>query len=87
MYYKNLIYDACKFSKHICAIYLSTNNSSKPFKLIHSNRWGTSQVVFFYRWIVTFINCYSRTTYVYLMHNKSEVFSYFKRFDNMMYTI
>lgn len=54
--------------------------------VIHLDVQGPSQVVFVSscRWFVTFIDCYRRTTWVYLMHNKNEVFSYFKRFYNMI---
>lgn len=56
--------------------------------VFHSDVQGPSPAVFLsgYRWFVTFIDCYSRTIQVYLMHNKSEVFSCFMRFHNKIST-
>lgn len=44
--------------------------------------WGPSGVVFVfgYCWFMTFIDCFSHMTWVYLLHNKTDVFSCFKMF-------
>jgi hypothetical protein len=41
--------------------------------------WGPSRVVFLssYRWFVSFIDDFSQTTWVYLLKDKSDVFSVF----------
>jgi hypothetical protein len=39
-----------------------------------------------YRYFVTFIDCFSRVTWVYLMKNKSEVFDCFKDFHRSIQT-
>jgi transposase InsO family protein len=52
-----------------------------PFILIHSNVW-TCLVVSLsgMKYFVTFIDCYSRMTWLYLMKHKSEVLNCFKDF-------
>ena len=40
-----------------------------------------------HRWFVLFINDFSRTTWVYLMKDKSEVFSVFRNFHKMICTL
>ena len=54
-----------------------------PFQLVHSNVWGPCPVVsptgFCY--FVTFVDDYSRTTWLYLMKNHLELFSYFRPFS------
>ncbi|KAK8941144.1 hypothetical protein KSP39_PZI010519 [Platanthera zijinensis] len=61
--------DVCEMSKHVrqSSSHLSSP-SSVPFSVIHSDVWGPSPVVSLtgYRWFVTFIDCFSRTTWVYL---------------------
>jgi hypothetical protein len=39
-----------------------------------------------YRYFVTFIDCFSRVTWVYLMKNKSKVFDCFKDFHRSIQT-
>ena len=59
-----------------------------PFSLIHSDVWGPSRIIAFkgYRWFVSFIDDFSRTTWIYLMKEKSEVHSIFKNFHKMICT-
>ena len=56
--------------------------ASAPFELVHLDVWGPCPVVFptGVRYFVTFVNDYSRTTWLYLMKNRSELFSYFRAF-------
>ncbi|KAK8926084.1 hypothetical protein KSP39_PZI018064 [Platanthera zijinensis] len=62
--------------------------STAPFHLIHSDVWGLCRVASISScfWFVTFIYCFSRTTLVYLMKEKNEVFPLFQRFYNMVST-
>jgi hypothetical protein len=39
-----------------------------------------------YRYFVTFIDCFSRVTWLYLMKNKSEVLACFKDFHKAIHT-
>ncbi|KAJ9561432.1 hypothetical protein OSB04_006592 [Centaurea solstitialis] len=74
--------ESCQFSKHQ-RIHLSPRVSNKrassPFELVHSDVWGpcpiTSKLGF--KYFVTFVNDYSRTTWLYFMKNRSEVFTHF----------
>ena len=56
--------------------------------VIHSDVWGPSPVASLlgYRWFVTFIDCHSRVTWVYLLKAKNEVFSCFQSFHKMVRT-
>jgi hypothetical protein len=64
--------DAREFAKHTRASYVSKGlRSITPFMLVHSYVWTC---------IVTFIDCYSGMTWVYLMRHKDEVFQCFKNF-------
>jgi len=78
----NLICDACEYGKHTRSSYVSRGlRSLSPFILIHSDVW-TSPVTAISgaKYFVTFIDCYSRMTWVYLMKHKSEVLECFKAF-------
>ena len=56
------------------------NRDSAPFDLVHSNVWGPCLVVSptELQYFVTFFDDYSRTTWLYLMKNRSELFSHFR---------
>ncbi|GFY96881.1 dihydroxyacetone kinase [Actinidia rufa] len=58
------------------------------FDLIHSDVWGPSPVTALsqHHYYVTFIDDYTRCTWVYLMRHKSEVFSHFTHFLQMIKT-
>jgi transposase InsO family protein len=77
-----LVCDACEYGKHTRTSYVSRGlRSTSPFVLIHSDVW-TSPVVSVsgMKYFVTFIDCYSRMTWIYLMKQKSEVFACFRDF-------
>ncbi|KAJ7961715.1 Retrovirus-related Pol polyprotein from transposon TNT 1-94 [Quillaja saponaria] len=85
----NLLCDACEFAEHKRASYpLLNNKSTTLFALIHSDVWGPSRVVSLsgYKWFVTFIDCFSRTTWVYLLRAKNEVFTCFQMFHKLVCT-
>jgi Integrase core domain len=64
------------------------NRSSCGFDMIHSDIWGLCSMNFMngYRYFVTFIDYFSRITWVYLMKNKSRVFDCFKYFHRSIQT-
>ena len=64
------------------------NQSSALFELVHSDLWGPCSVVFptGFQYFVTFVDDYSRTTWLYLMKNRSELFSHFRAFYAEIYT-
>ena len=61
---------------------VSTSNSIQSFDLVHSDVWGIAPHLSHahYKYFVTFIDDYSRFTWVYFLHSKSEVFHVFKMF-------
>lgn len=81
-YLPSLQCESCQFAKHQ-RIHLSPRVSNKrassPFELVHSDVWGpcpvTSKLGF--KYFVTFVDDYSRTTWIYFMKNRSEVFTHF----------
>jgi transposase InsO family protein len=79
-----LVCDAREFGKHIRTSYVSRGiRSISPFVIIHSDVW-TSPVtsVSGMKHFVTFTDCYSRMTWVYLMRHKYEVFRCFQDFHS-----
>jgi transposase InsO family protein len=81
--------ETCELSKHHRVSFSpSINNSDAPFVLVHTDVWGPSRVVslFGYRWFVSFIDDFSRTTWVYLLKDKSDMFSVFQMFYKMVHT-
>ena len=78
---ESLVCDACELAKHTRVSYPSLGRrSSKPFEIIHSDVWGPCEVnsILGHRWFVTFIDGFSRYTWLYLLKHKSDVFSVFK---------
>ena len=63
---------------------LHVPSATKCFDLVHSDVWGVAPIVSHsqYKYFVTFIDDYSRFTWVYFLHAKSEVFDVFKKFLN-----
>ena len=76
--------ESCQFAKHYRLSYSPRVNkrASALFELVHSDVWGSCSVVVSptgFRYFVTFVDDYSRTTWLYLMKNRSE-FSHFRAF-------
>jgi transposase InsO family protein len=84
-----LVCDVCEFAKHTRTIYpFFGNRSSFCFDIVHSDVWGPARVASpsGSRWFVTFIDCHSRMTWLYLLKRKDEVFKCFKVFHKMVET-
>lgn len=65
--------EVCELAKHQPVPYpLSINTSLSPIAIIHSDVWGPSRVISSSgaRWFVTFIDDYSRVSWVYLLKDK-----------------
>jgi transposase InsO family protein len=77
-----LVCDACEFGKHARSSYVSRGIMSiSLFVLVHLDVWTCSIIsVSGMKYFVTFIDCYSRMTWVYLMRHKDEVFKCFRDF-------
>ena len=79
--------EICAFAKLHKSVYSpQQHNPSTPFSLIHSDIWGSSRITtcFGKRWFITFIDDHTRTCWVYLLKDKSEVKVIFKNFLNMV---
>ena len=78
--------DACEYGKHTKATYVSRGlRSISPFMLIHSDVWTCPVTsVSGMKYFVTFIDCYSRVTWIYLMKHKSEVLRCFQDFFSLV---
>jgi transposase InsO family protein len=80
--------DACEFAKHTRSSYVSKGiRNITPFVLIHSDVWTCPVLsISGMKYFVTFIDCHSRMTWVYLLRHKDEVFRCFKTFYALVET-
>jgi transposase InsO family protein len=84
---KRLMCDACELGKHTRSTYPSISlRSCEPFMLIHSDVWGPSSITSLsgYKWFITFIDCYTRTTWVYMLKGKHDVLWSFQDFHKLV---
>jgi len=76
--------ESCQFAKHHRSSSSPRINkrASFAFELVHSDVWGPCPVVskHGFKYFVTFVDDYSRMTWIYFMKNRSEVFSHFCAF-------
>lgn len=77
---------ACQFGKaHRLPFKASSTVYSAPFELVESNIWGPSHVHsngFVY--YVSFVDMYSRNTWVYFLRSKADVFQCFLQFKQIV---
>ena len=75
--------EACQLGKHHWVTFASRREScvSSPFHLVHYDIWGpiNAPSLLGFRYFVIFVD-YSRVTYLYLMKERSELYSIFKSF-------
>jgi len=78
--------DSCQRAKSRQLPYAkSCNVSTAPLELIHSDVWGPAPVsVGRHTYYVSFIDDYSRYTWIYLLKKKSDVFQVFKNFQSLV---
>lgn len=76
--------ESCQHGKHAHSSFSSlVNNRAKaPFSLVHSDVWGPSHVnsTLGFSYFFTFIDDFSRCTWLFLMKSGSELFSVFQTF-------
>jgi len=72
---KNNVCDSCQQAKiHQLPFRLSTHVTSSPLELIHSDVWGPAITsVGGFKYYVSFLDDYSRYTWIYLIKQKSDV--------------
>jgi hypothetical protein len=64
---------------------MSSSCSSTPLELVFSNVWGPTIDSFGRkRYYVSFIDDYSKFTWIYLLHHKPEVSKYFLKFQKLV---
>ena len=81
--------EICQLAKHTRHVYSSLQyKPSKPFSVIHSDIWGPSRVrnINGARWFISFIDSHTRTTWTFLMKEKSETSAIFQSFHSMIST-
>ncbi|GAU13081.1 hypothetical protein TSUD_173810 [Trifolium subterraneum] len=63
----------------------SQTTYTHPLKLVFSDLWGPSPCVssLGFQYYITFIDAYSRYTWIYLLKSKSDAFTIFKQFKTM----
>ena len=75
--------ETCQLGKHHRESFSPRvlSHASHPFELIHSDVWGPSRESSFgFRYFVTFIDDCTRTTWLYLIKDRTEVFHSFCQF-------
>ena len=79
----SLACESCQLGKHICVSFPQrlNNRAKSPFELVHTDVWGPCRTAstFFFQYFVTFIDDYSRCTWLFLMKNRA-VYSIFQKF-------
>nr|CAN68461.1 hypothetical protein VITISV_037728 [Vitis vinifera] len=77
----SLACESCQFGKHTRVSFPKylNNRAKSPFELIHTDVWGPCQTAstLGFQYFVTFIDDYSRYTWLFLMKNRAELFSIF----------
>ncbi|KAK4391658.1 Retrovirus-related Pol polyprotein from transposon RE2 [Sesamum angolense] len=82
--------ESCELGKHHRASFPPRveKRSSSPFTLVHSDIWGPCRFESLrgFRYFITFIDDYSRMTWVYLLKDRSQVPTIITSFYNEIYT-
>lgn len=80
------ICDACQMAKNHHLPYSKSNSISKaPLELIFSDVWGSAPLsVGRYTYYVSFIDDFSKYTWIYLLKRKSDVFRVLQEFQNLV---
>jgi histone deacetylase 1/2 len=78
--------DSCQQAKsHQLPYIRSTSISTAPLELVFSDVWGKAPTsVGRFEYYVSFIDDYSKFSWIYLLRKKSEVFQVFQNFQNLV---
>ena len=76
--------ESCQLTKHIHVSFPQCldQRTKSPFEVVHTDIWGPSRAksTLQFRYFVTFIDDYSRCTWLFLMKTRAEFFSIFQKF-------
>ncbi|RVW19866.1 Retrovirus-related Pol polyprotein from transposon RE1 [Vitis vinifera] len=76
--------ESCQLGKHTRFSFPKrlNNRAKSPFELVHTDVWGPCRTAstLGFQYFVTFIDDYSRCTWLFLMKNRAELFSIFQKF-------
>ena len=77
--------ESCQLEKHTRVSFPKRLGpwTKSPFELLHTNVWGPSRSTstLGFRYFVTFIDDYSRCTWLFLMKTRAKLFSIFQKFN------
>ena len=80
----SLAFESCQLRKHTRVSFPQrlNNRAKSPFELVHTDVWGPCRTAFTlgFQYFVTFIDDYSRCTWLFLMKNRVELYSIFQKF-------
>ena len=80
----SLACESCQLGKHTRVLFPKrlNNRAKSPFELIHTDIWGPCRTAstLGFQYFVTFIDDYSRCTWLFLMKNRAELYSIFQKF-------
>lgn len=84
----DLCYSCCVSKFHRLPHSPSDSVLTAPLQVIHSDLWGPSPITSRngYHYYVSFIDEYSRFTWIYLLKHKSDLYSAFKHFKAFIET-
>ena len=76
--------ESCQLGKHTRVSFPKrlNNRAKSPFELVHTDVWGPCRIAstLGFQYFVTFIDDYSRCTWLFLMKNRAKLFSIFQKF-------
>ena len=83
-------YESCQYAK-LHRVHLSprvNKRASAPFELVHYDVWGPCPILSLigFKYFVTFVDDFSRVTWLYLMKSCSKLFSHFRAFCDEIQT-
>ena len=82
--------ESCQLRKHTRVLFPKRLDprTKSPFELVHTDVWGPSRSTsaLGFRYFVTFIDDYSRCTWLFLMKTRVELFSIFQKFHTEIRT-
>ena len=80
----SLACESCQLGKHTRVSFPKRlhNRATSPFDLVHIDVWGPCRTAstLGFQYFVTFIDDYSRCTWLFLMKSRAELFSIFQKF-------